>query len=317
MSGYGRSRFANELNIALEEASMTPEDLVTALNRRGFPLPPKTLSYWLQGYFLPRNDTAFALVADIEDILDIRQSALSEALVQDIISGGSFVPGEFTAGSVAPPPAPEGTLESHFAFLNENIDWEADLVRKVIHDDVTISVDWKHRWYKTTVLARVPSVPNPSFTVCVAYDDGDKPGGAEHFYGVEGARMGKMESYTEDGVSVFGLQLYLPDGVVPGEMHRISYAWDLVIPVSRNSTVERSFPWLLDFYSCTITFEGGVPENVEYVMRDSGGNERVAGDDEIFLMTQGNTVRMSAKNPVEHTGYFRWLDKEEEEEGRS
>ncbi|MBR6458715.1 MAG: hypothetical protein IKS49_00965 [Actinomycetaceae bacterium] len=308
MHEYGRSHFADALNGVLEKSSMTPEVIVHILNERGFPLPLRTFNYWLQGYFLPRNDTAFELVAILEDICGIQQSVLSEALVQDWVSGTSFVPGEFTQGSAAPPPAPKGTLESHFAILNAQIDWEADLVRKVIHDDVRINADWTRRWYKTMVLARVPSVPNPSFTVCVAYGDGDKPGGEEHFYDVEGARMGKQETYEEDGVVVFGMQLYLPDGVVPGEMHRISYAWDLVIPAPRNGTVERSFPWLLDYYSCSITFEGGTPDNLEYVMRDSEGNERVAEPHEVTFVRQENSVRMMGKNFGHHTGFFQWAD---------
>lgn len=308
MSGFGRSRFADELNAVLENISMTPSEVVAALVDQGFPLPEHTFNYWLQGYFLPRFDSAFQLVSVLESLCDVSDHRLSDALLQDLSSGASFVPGDLASDSFVPTvPKTLGDRDSRFALLDGTVDWDADLVRKVMRDEVWVNSDFTHFRYRFTVLARVPSVPNPSLTVSVSYHEGYSPGGNEYIYDIEGAILGKQEIRKEDGVHVFGAQLYLPDTAVPGELHQISYARDAVSTQPHYEIAQRSFPWPLELYSCTITFEGEVPSHLEYVIQETSGEERVASPNEVFITQHDNQVRMVAKNFGNFIGYVRCL----------
>ena len=73
-----RSRFARELNAMLKETSLSAEDITVELTRQGFPLPLRTFSNWLQGYFLPRSDAAFRLVSALESICGVSDNRQSK-----------------------------------------------------------------------------------------------------------------------------------------------------------------------------------------------------------------------------------------------
>ena len=89
-----QSRFASELNALLKETSMSPEGVVRELTKLSFPVPLHTFNYWLRGYFLPRSESAFQIVAILENMFGVTDNRLSNALLQDLSSGASFVPGE-------------------------------------------------------------------------------------------------------------------------------------------------------------------------------------------------------------------------------
>jgi hypothetical protein len=74
------------LNRILDSTSFSSEVIVSELNRQGFPLPLRTFNYWLQGYFLPRSESAFQLVAILENICGVTDNRLSDALLEDLSS---------------------------------------------------------------------------------------------------------------------------------------------------------------------------------------------------------------------------------------
>ena len=153
MNSYGHSRFASELNKLLGETSLSPEDVIVELSRRSFPMPLHTFSYWLQGYFLPRSESAFQLVGVLERIFGVSDNRLADALLEDLSSGNSFVPGESVQSAIIgdAPRRLEGTRFSTTA--DSTSDWEANLIQKVVRDEVRLSADLEYARYKVTILA--------------------------------------------------------------------------------------------------------------------------------------------------------------------
>lgn len=302
-----QSHFAEELNKMLARASFSAEVIVAELNRQGFPLPLRTFSHWLQGYFLPRFDSAFQLVDALENICGVPDNRLSNALLHDLSLGASFVPDKLDDQFFVPtPPAMmDDTRSQRLKILDEKVDWSADLVRTAIKDDVYVSEDFTKFRHRVTVLAVVPNVENPSLTISSVYEPGEHPIGDEHFYDIRGARLGKQGSYEEGGLVVHGVQLYLPDTVVPGELHEISYTWDYVVPDPVLTVGERIFPWILEFYACTVTFAGVVPKDIEYVTFSSDKEKENPVPSGIPIVRDGNSVRIATRDFGLLTAYFR------------
>lgn len=307
MKASQHSFFADELNRMLEKSSFSSEVIVGELNRRGFPLPLRTFAYWLKGYFLPRFESAFQLVDALENICGVTDNRLTDALLHDLSLGASFVPDRLDDQFFVPtPPATMNDARSQrLKILDEKVDWSADLVRTAIKDDVYVNEDFTKFRHRVTVLAVVPDVENPSLTISSVYEPGERPIGDEHFYDIRGARLGKQGSYEEDGLAVHGVQLYLPDTVVPGELHEISYTWDYVVPAPVMTMGERIFPWILEFYSCTVTFTGAVPQDIEYVTFSSDEEKENPMPSGIPLVRDGNSVRIATRDFGLLTAHFR------------
>lgn len=305
MSAYERSYFARELNRMLEETGMSAKEIVEQVNQMAFPLPERTFTYWLQGYFLPRSDSAFQLVSALESIGGILDHRLSDALLQDLSSGDSFVPGESGQSElIATPPLIEVGRVRRFAVADKAIDWGANLIQKVVRDEVTINADHTLMRHKATVLARVPSVPNPTLVVQILHEDGATQDGEDFFYDLVGIDLKKQDVYDIDGATVHAAQFALPDDVVPGDLHSLSYSWNEVSPQSFERICDRYFPWILDFYSCVVTFEGDVPQSLRYVTLIPMDDKEIEVPCDIPVIRDGNRVSLSAKNFGNIIGYF-------------
>ena len=87
----------------------------------------------------------------------------------------------------------------------------------------------------------------------------------------------------------------MPDDVVPGELHKLSYSWDEELDEPLEKINERFFPWPLDFYSCTVTFEAGIPEDIRYVTHKPVDGQRVEVPFDSLLVRNRDSVRMSMK----------------------
>lgn len=296
------SYFAYELNDILEKTSMSAEDVVSEANKRGLPLSLHTVHYWLQGYFLPRSNSAFQIVAILESIFGISDNRLSDALLQDLSSGSSFVPGG-SADSEVVGTFPETAQGTRFSTVADRvIDWEANLIQKAVRDEMVVSADRRSIRYAVTILARVPAVPNPTFVFQIMYDEDDEVG--SDFYNLSGMELRKREIFEEEGMPVCAAQFALPDDVVPGDLHKLSYSWDSTTRTPVEKIGERFLPWTLDFYSSSITFEGGIPEDIRYVTRKPVGGQEIEVPNDIPLIRNGNTVSMSKKNFGNIIGHF-------------
>ncbi|MBR6458719.1 MAG: hypothetical protein IKS49_00985 [Actinomycetaceae bacterium] len=299
------SYFAEELNAMLDQSSQSIEDIVGELNRHGFALPLRTFSYWLQGYFLPRSESAFQLVSMLEHIYGVTDNRFSDALLQDLSSGASFVPGEDVDIEVpVAPSSVDNRYSRYFGTSDKTVDWEANLIQKVVRDEVYACAGRTCDRRKTTVLARVPSAPNPTFVMQLLYEQGEVPADENFFYDVTGMTLRKQEVFDEGDMLVCANYFSLPDDVVPGDLHALSYSWDEVLQQPRERIGERLLPWALDFYSCKVTFEDGVPEYIRYATFELHGDKEVEVANDIHVIRSGNAVSMSAKNFGNLAGTF-------------
>ena len=300
-----RSHFATELNRMLDETSWSAEDIVEELNRRSFPLPLRTFNYWLQGYFLPRSDGAFQLVAMLEEMCGVEENRLSDALLQDLSSGASFIPGEDTETEVFGSQSGSAEETRFATAASRAIDWKANLIQKVVRDEVTVSADFKKTHHTATVLARVPSVPDPTFVFQLLYGPHERVDGEDFFQDCSGITLQKREIFEEEGGSrICVFRFSLPDDVVPGTLHKFSYSWNEESDKPLEQVNERLFPWSLDFYSCTITFEGGIPGDIRYVTHKPVDGEEIEVPCGAPLIRDGNSVSISLKNIAELIGAF-------------
>ncbi|MBR6458722.1 MAG: hypothetical protein IKS49_01000 [Actinomycetaceae bacterium] len=96
----------------------------------------------------------------------------------------------------------------------------------------------------------------------------------------------------------------LPDDVVPGDLHRLSYSWDEKYRDPTEILCERVVPWVLDFYSSKLTFEGGVPDGVRYVTCEPDEEEKEVPHN-LRVVREGNSVSISTKNFGNIVGSFR------------
>lgn len=220
------SRFAEELNAILEQTSMSAEDVVVELNKYGFPLPLYTFSYWLQGYFLPRSDSAFQLVGILENICGVTNNCLSDALLHDLSSSYSFVPGDSTQSDLVGSFPFEKVGNTGFSTAADRaVDWEANVIQKAVRDEVYVNAERTYTRHKAIILARVPAVPNPTFVFQILYLKGEDPGSDRRFYDLSGMTLRKQEIFNEGDMTVCAAQFALPDDVIPGDLHRLSYSW--------------------------------------------------------------------------------------------
>ncbi|MBR6458716.1 MAG: hypothetical protein IKS49_00970 [Actinomycetaceae bacterium] len=314
MSSSSSSLFAQELKKCLSGAQLTPADAVEALNDAGFPVTDKTFSYWLQGYFLPRSEAAFPMIVLLESICNASGNTLSNALFYDLSSGKAFVPGESLSSDVVNLQVPRrpskvaGYLDNYFDHVEETTDWDADMIRKVIKDEVRISADYKTAIHKTTNIALIPQAPNPSMQVSWIYEEGDKPLDGEYVMDVQGARITYQEVDEDKGIVTFSMNLSLDDvDTVPGQLHTISYTWGNTYEKPRNRICGRIFPWELDFYSCTVIFEGEPPKDVGYVVLSPYEDEAGEPLSVTPLEVTNGIAKMSAENFGEVSGYIRYI----------
>lgn len=196
MKEHERSYFAHVLNEVLERASLSVEDIVGELNKHGFPLPLHTFNYWLQGYFLPRSDSAFQLVAILENFCGITDNSLSDALLRDLSSGSSFVPGESAQSDLGALPFDLKEKTRFTTVADRTVDWEANLIQKAVRDECYVSSDYKYVRHKATALTRVPAVPNPTFVFQIIYARGEEPGSdGQYFSDLSGIKLKKTRDF--------------------------------------------------------------------------------------------------------------------------
>lgn len=303
------SRFARELNSMLSSVSLSAEVIVSELNRRGFPLSLRTFNKWCEGVLLPRFGNAFALIGLLGDICGVPCDRLANALLYDLSSplyagADSAVDAGLSAVTPSPTILDDRYQKIYHTLLDEEVEWSADLQRRAIRDNVYVNKDFTQFTHRVTVLAVVPDTPNPSLTISSIYEDGENPLGDEYFYDIRGARLGKQNSYEEDGAIVHGVQLYLPEDVVPGAMHEISYTWSWEADVPTYKIGERFFLWQLDFYSCTLTFEGGVPSDIEYVAYDPEDKSDTSIVN-VPIVYDNNSVHIMMRDFGQRNAYFR------------
>lgn len=68
------------------------------------------------------------------------------------------------------------------------------------------------------------------------------------------------------------------------------------------------FLWPLRFYTCHVTFEGKVPNNIEWVMqnREKRGGQSITSTHVTRIQPVDNIAQITLEEPPAATGWFRW-----------
>lgn len=303
------SVFAGELQAALERSHMHAQDVVQQLSNYGHAIPMKTFLYWLDGYFLPRHDDAFALVETLERIFGMRDSSLRHALVADLSSGKSFVPEEYkVAQGVALPNKVGDDREKYLEVSDSQTDWDEEIIREVVHDGIIINAERNYIRHRTTIFGRIPSASAAFLNFPIIYEEKEeKPETEKMLYGIYGGKIVEQTTHEEGDILTVNTRLALSSEAISGALHQISFTSDFRTTNCFTRAVERFFSFPLAFYSCSVTFEGDVPDNIEYVFSISDEDNDTEENVSIMpLIPIENTVRVSLGDVLGATGYVRW-----------
>lgn len=104
------------------------------------------------------------------------------------------------------------------------------------------------------------------------------------------------------------VRLLLPP-YTENELMQVAYAPETSL--LKKPTHESSgwhFLWPLRFYTCRITFEGDVPDTIEWVTqnREKHGDQTITSTEVTRVHPVGKVAQISLENPPAATGWFRW-----------
>ena len=302
-----KSLFAQEFQRALDSSRLGVQDVAEQLHRYGHSVSMKTFSNWLQGYFLPRHGEAFRLVETLEKTCGVRSGRLRDALLDDLMSGESFVPEGYKAaqGVRVPKRVGDEKPEKFLEISDSQTNWEEEIIREVIHDQVVLNSGRNHMSNRTTILGRIPNSAAAFLNILLAYEKDEMPEQDSVIYDVQGGEIIEQNVGEENGLVNVSTRIKLLNDAVPGALHRVSYTYDALATNTFAYVADRDFAFPLAFYSCSVTFEGEVPDNIEYVFSLSGEGEKKT---EIVtsLTPIENTVRVSYGNAFNGIGCVRW-----------
>ncbi|MBR5951070.1 MAG: hypothetical protein IKZ87_06520 [Actinomycetaceae bacterium] len=303
-----QSLFASNLNDALARFHLSPEELVYKLRGIGYFLSAETLNRWCEGKSLPRDSSAFQIAACLEDILGVERGQLCESLLRDLFPVKPFISDEHVAPkSLTLPLISDFDADDDSFSLTEDTDWAVDSHRLVVKDEMRISPDRKTALWSTTIGSLVPPVAKPSVEVGVMLDSNEKPYLGKFILDTYGAYVGNETCVEQGGMQSYKAHLFFNDDIVPGEIAFCSLVRGVVCEEEQNNLSWRIFKKELDYYSCTILFEGQAPRTAEYVVlpyRHSENSEPVV----MPLEVKDNFVKVSIRNfgQAGESGYIRY-----------
>lgn len=300
------SLFARELNQALASSGLAPEDVVQRLQRAGFFVFPGTFNEWCQGQSLPCNSLAFQLAGSMEDIFDVQRGKLCESLLYDLHPVKSLVPDEHAIPElVALPSESDGDdFEDSYSTVGDT-DGVIESHRLVVKEEMRVSADRKTVLWNTIIGSLVPPVLNPSVEVGVLLEKQETPYQGKFILEVHGAYIGNESCVEHNGERSYKATLILTNDIVPGDIAFCSLLRGVVSQVEQTNLAWRLFRKELDYYSCTVLFEGQAPRSAEYVAVSNYDNRELAVTP---LEVQNNCVKLDIRNfgQAGQSGYIRY-----------
>lgn len=302
--------FAQEFNRVLTISGLSIADVVKELKERGFVISASSLSYWRSGRSLPRKKNSFEIVNAIEEICGAPAGTLSTVL-SDILSLGSTNSTPFSVISLPPEHDKAGTPEASRDIDNE-IDWSFEARREVVNCFFTVSADFLSMGRYVMLLVRPSTAEKTYVHAGSIWNEDDIPPTKPDFTqeNIEGATLDKTWfKDNEHGVREAETARLLLPPASNNELIRVAYSTGSV--VTKNPIHETDgwhFLWPLRFYTCHVTFEGKVPNNIEWVMqnREKRGGQSITSTQVTRVHPVGNTVQITLEEPPAATGWFRW-----------
>lgn len=295
MADVKQSSFARDLSDALARSSLSSEEIARRLQDLGYLVGITSLSSWCRGESLPRNSLAFQLAGSMEDILDVQKGKLCESLLRDLfpvkpfISDENITPELVTLASRSD----AGNLEDSYS-VTEDTDWTIDVHRLVVRDELRVSADYKTLLSRTTIGLLVPPMTNPAVEVGVSIGEDESFYQDKFLLEVHGAYIGEETCVESGGKRTYFAKLVLnAPNITPGDIAFCSYVRGDVSQVEQTYLAWRFFHKELDFYSCTILFEGQAPQSAEYVTASRYDNRELVVTP---LEVQNNCVKVDIRN---------------------
>lgn len=302
--------FAKEFNRVLTLSGLTVADVAKEMKKRGFVISSSSLSYWRSGRSLPRKKNSFAIVDAIEEICQVPKGTLSNVL-SDILSLDSDNSAPFSVLSLPPENDKAGTPEPS-RDIDKEIDWSFEARREVVNCFFTISADFLSMDRYVLLLVRPSSEEKTYVHAGSIWTEEDIPPTKPDFVqeNIEGATLDKtwFKDNEHGRREAETVRLLLPP-YNANELMRVAYSTGAV--VTKKPIYETHgwhFLWPLRFYTCHVTFEGEVPDTIEWVMqnREKRGGQSITSTQVTRVYPVDNTVQITLEEPPAATGWFRW-----------
>ena len=302
--------FSSEFNKVLTSSGLSIVDVVKKLKDRGFVISSSSLSYWRSGRSLPRKRNSFAIVKAIEDICQVPPGTLTTVL-KDVLSLSSGNSAPFSVLTLPPENEKAGTPKVS-SEIDKEIDWSFEARREVVNCFFTVSADRLSMDRYVMMLVRPSKRDKTHLHAGSIWTEEDLPPTGPDFTqeNTEGATLEKTWfSDNEHGVrEAETVRFVLPQGE-KNEVMRVAYSTGAVKTTKPiNETHGWHLLWPLRFYTCHLTFEGNVPEKIEWVMqnREERGGQTITSTQVKRVYPIGNVAQITLEEPPAGTGWFRW-----------
>lgn len=303
----GSSSFAELLSQSISATGMTLREVTDRLADEGFATTTATLSYWRNGRSVPFRKASKFVVTALETVLNLAPNTLTHALEMDLATAHKSM-------ASLPVPLPQNSDESTqnmFGELDALTDWEGEVIREVLEEEIIVSADFRHIERRITILARITGKSSPTLHVSNSWESPtelDSPNDIG-VYNIEGANIGETIETFHEGTISKTTTLLLPDYVPVGELHRVYYEHRYRATEAPFSIAgKRAFSWPLRFYTCRVIFLGELPSNIEWVLSRTAyyGQTREKTLVSHVLRPVNATVQASEENLENAIAYFRW-----------
>lgn len=298
------SRFASDLKMAIAISSKSLDDITHELLSYKIRTTPEALHAWETGEVLPRPKTSERAITALEEILDLTPGTLLTSFSHDLDQGTT----EPDYSGVSSHYSNELVFEN-FHHIDEQTDWDHEVYREELNENIMVSDDFRKIRQRVRVGVRVPYNKRGTLHVSTFWDNTSRPSADDiGVYEIEGAIVGETTTELSDEGTAKTTTLILPDDAQPGDLHYISYEHQFISRIAQNSTAQRAFSWHLNAYSCTVSFMGRTPKNIEWVLTSVDTNS-FSSQKSIYtrpLTPMGNTVTVSVNNIEDAMGLIKW-----------
>lgn len=299
------SRFASDLKMAIAVSGKSLDDIARELLPYRIRTTAEALHAWESGEVLPRAKTSEHAITALEEILDLIPGTLLSSFSHDLENTTT----DFDRRGVSGHYSNELVFEN-FHHIDENTNWSGEVHREELNENILVSADFCKIRQSVRTGVRVPYDKRGTLHVSTFWDADAPPPAAEDIgvYEISGAIVGETTTEHSSEGTAKTTALILPEDAQPGDLHYISYEHRFSSRIAQKSTAQRAFSWHLNTYSCTVTFLGRIPDNIEWILTSVDANS-FSAQKNIYarpLTPMGNTVTVSVSNIEDAMGIIKW-----------
>lgn len=300
--------FSTILNQAIQSSGLSLTYISNELKKQGMNVSTASLSYWKTGKSLPTRKSSRPILAALETMCSLTPGTLIQAAQSDSKANRDRYILNSSSRTRVPNNA-HAQVPSESEDLESNIQWDYEAEREIIIDSHHISADFMQIQSQIMILARIANTARSHLHISsyVGADDEQYADSETGLRYLEGAVIGDIIRHKDS--RAITLRLDLSEERKVGELHRVFYLPAPFYPTSPCTvSPNRHLAWPLRMYNCSVTFEGDVPNKIEWVTEKTQ-EKHGARTKQITaqrVQPSGNTVQISLENIQGIMGYFRW-----------